>query len=483
MALRALILRKKLDDKRAALEALRAKDEELERREETLEAAVAEAISDEEMAAAEGLVSEFDADKKAHEDAKATLNAEIEGLERDLADEEAQNPEPSGNPSGGDVPPSARSNKHNNDTRKDDMSMSQRTVRGFGRMDMQQRSAFVAREDIKNFLQRVREMGMDTRAVTGAQLTIPDVMLELLRENITDYSKLVARVRYQPVSGKARQNIMGAVPEGIWTEACGTLNELEFGFSNVEVDGYMVGGFIPICNATLEDSDLNLAGEIMDALGRAIGYAVDKAILYGTGTKMPMGVVTRLAQTAKPADWTDTMPAWKALNASNVKKLALKTGKDFFKQIVLAKSAAKSKYSRGELTYVMNEATKDKLVAEALEFNAAGAIVSGINNTMPVAGGAIITLDFIPDDDIIFGYFDLYLLAERAGATMEKSEHVRFLQNQTVFKGVARYDGSPVIGDAFCIINVNNTAPTTSVTFAPDKANAVAEADKGAGEG
>lgn len=483
MALRALILRKKLDDKRAALEELRAKDEELEQREKTLEDAVAEAATEEDMAAAEGLVSEFDADKKAHEDAKTKLNAEIDELERDLATEEAKSPEPSGTPNGGNEPPSARSNNPNNDNRKDDTSMSQRTVRGFGRMDMQQRSAFVAREDVKDFLQRVREMGMDTRAVTGAQLTIPDVMLELLRENITDYSKLVARVNYKPVSGKARQNIMGAVPEGIWTEAVGTLNELEFGFSQVEVDGYMVGGFIPIYNATAEDSDLNLAGEIMDALNRAIGYALDKAILYGTGTKMPMGVVPRLAQAAKPSDWPANAPAWKALNTSNVKKLAVKTGKDFFKQILLAKSAAKAKYSRGELTFVMNEATKDKLVAEALEFNAAGAIVSGINNTMPVTGGAIITLDFVPDDDIIFGYFDLYLLAERAGATMEKSEHVRFLQNQTVFKGVARYDGAPVIGEAFGVLNVNNTAPTTSVNFAPDKANAVAEADKGAGEG
>ena len=38
-----------------------------------------------------------------------------------------------------------------------------------------------------------------------------------------------------------------------------------------------------------------LAGEIIDALGRAIGLALDKAILYGTGTRMPLGIVTRLA--------------------------------------------------------------------------------------------------------------------------------------------------------------------------------------------
>ncbi len=476
MALRALLLRKKLDEKIAELDKLRAKDAEYKKREAELEAAIGEAESEEDKAAVEDLVSEFEDERKDHEDAKSKLDGEIKDLERDLKAEEDKQPA-AGTPAPAETPadpPANRSTDNNpNIERRETMKMNH-IVRGFGRMDHQTRTAFLAREDVKDFLQRVRDLGGQKRAVSGAELTIPEVVLELLRENVAEYSKLLSHVSLRNVHGKARQNIMGPVPEGIWTEATGVLNELNLVFNAVEVDGYMVGGFIAIPNATLEDSDLNLASELMDALGKAIGYAVDKAIVYGTGKKMPLGVVSRLAQSAQPENWAQTAPVWKDLSALNIKKLSVKTGKDFFKQIVVAAGAVKSKYSRAELTWIMSEKTKNKVLAEGLEFNAAGAIVSGINGVMPVTGGTIITLDFVPDDDIILGYFDLYILAERSGATVSQSEHVRFLENQTVFKGVARYDGMPVFGEAFALINVNNTAPATSVTFAPDTANEAA---------
>ena len=66
----------------------------------------------------------------------------------------------------------------------------------------------------------------------------------------------MSRVRLRTVSGESRQNIMGDMPEAVWTEACASLNELSFGFSQTEVDGYKVGGIIYICAATLEDLSL-----------------------------------------------------------------------------------------------------------------------------------------------------------------------------------------------------------------------------------
>ena len=119
----------------------------------------------------------------------------------------------------------------------------------------------------------------------------------------------------------------------------------------------------------------------------------------------------------------------------------------------------------------MNETTYSALVAAAMSINAAGAIVTGVNGMMPVIGGVIEVLDFIPDNVIVGGYGDLYVLAERAGAKFATSEHVRFLQDQTVFKGTARYDGAPAIAEGFVVIGINSTSPTASMNFAVDKAN------------
>lgn len=343
----------------------------------------------------------------------------------------------------------------------------------FADMNRSEIEAFVTREDVKEFLARVREFKGEKRAVTGAELTIPDVMLELLRDNLYRYSKLITKIRLKPVGGKARQNIMGAVPEGIWTEAVGKLNELDIYFNQVEVDGYKVGGFVAVPNATLEDSDIALANEILDALGQAIGLAVDKAILYGTGVKMPLGIATRLAQTQKPSGWNENAPEWKNLSTTHLIEFdpSGMSPEEFFAELILYLGVAEPNYSSGGTFWAMNRKTRMKLLSKAVTFNAAGAIVAGMNNAMPVEGGDIVELPFVPDDDIIGGFGDLYLLAERAGANLAASEHAKFVEDQTVFKGTARYDGAPVFGEGFVIVNINNIAPTTSVPFPQDVAN------------
>lgn len=463
MALKALLLRKKIDDKKKTLETLRSKSPDFAIREAELEAAINEADSEEDRQTVEQLVGEFEAERAAHEEQETALTQEIGQLEQELTEEEARTSNP---PAGGkSVEKIADIGE-----RKDVFTMNMNT-RGFFGMDIARRDAFLAREEVKSFLQRVRELGKEKRSVTGAELTIPTDILEVVRANVDRYSKLIGYVNLRPVSGTARQPIMGTIPEAIWIEACAKLNKLNISFGQVEVDGYKVGGFIAICNATLEDSDLNLASELMDALGQAIGYAIDKAIVYGTGKKMPVGIVTRLAQAEQPDDWDNNAPAWVNLSTSNIISISGKSGTALFKEIILAGGKAKGKYSRGEKVWLMNETTKSTLVAEGISFNSAAAIVSGVENKMPVIGGDIVTLDFIPDGDIVTGYPLLYLLVERAGASISTSEHVRFIEDQTVFKGTARYDGKPVIGEAFAVMNISGKAPTTSVAFSPDIAN------------
>ena len=48
---------------------------------------------------------------------------------------------------------------------------------------------------------------------------------------------------------------------------------------------------------------------------------------------------------------------------------------------------------------------------------------------------------------------------------------MRFIEDQTVFKGTARYDGMPVFGEGFVVVNYANTDATTSSTFPLDTAN------------
>lgn len=461
--LKVIMLRKKLSEVTKKLTEAREKAKELATREKELEAAIEEAQTEEEKEAVNQEVEQYEKDKTENEESVRNLEQEVSDTEKELADLEEKQRQ---------AAPAADTTKRGEDTVK-----TMTTRKKFFGMNNQERDAFLAREDVHTFLERVRTLGTENRSITNAELTIPDVMLELLRENIEGYSKLYKHVNVKSVPGKARQNIQGTIPEGVWTEMYAALNELSLSFNNTEVDGYKVGGYLVFNNAVLKDSDVNLAETIVTAHGQAIGLALDKAILYGKGTKMPLGIVTRLAQAAKPESYPETARTWVDLSSTNIKSIAAaKTGVELFKEIIKASGAAKGKYSTGTRFWAMNETTKTTLVSEALSFNAAGALASGMNDTMPIIGGTIETLDFIPDNVIIGGYGDLYLLAEREGTSIAQSEHVKFLEDQTVFKGTARYDGIPSIAEGFVAIGISGTKPTADMTFADDTVNAKAAA-------
>ena len=459
MALKALMLKKQLDNKRKALEDLQKRSADFERREAELEAAIAEVENDEQRAAVDESIDEFEKDKAAHDKAVGDLNEEIRGLEKELEElEEAQ-----------EAPAPAEAAATETEERKDNINMN---TRKFLKMNAQERDAFFAREDVKSFLAEIRTAMREKRAISNVGLLIPQVMLGVLRENILDYSKLYKHVNVRQVAGEGRMAVMGTIPEAVWTDCCANLNELDLAFNDVEVNCWKVGGFFAVCNAALEDSDIDLASELLTALGQAIGLALDKAILYGTGARMPLGVVTRRCQTSQPADYPATARPWVDLHTKNVKALGSGlSGAALVATIVTAFGNAKGKYSRGEKVFVMNETTYTALAAATVSVSATGAIVTGVLDRMPVIGGIIEVLDFIPDNVIIGGYFDLYLLAERAGNKFATSEHVRFLQDQTVMKGTARYDGKPAIAEGFVAMALGTTAPDADMDFAPDDAN------------
>lgn len=475
--LKILMLKRQLDAKRSELKALEEKDADFQTREAELEAAIGEVEpgNAEQEAAVTAEVDAFEADKAAHETAKQTLSADIENLETELADLERQAPAPK--------TPEKREKVRGDVHMETQINIRSLPMgrRAFDALPMERREAIVAQQDVQEFLGKMRGMKGQSRAVTGAELTIPVVFLELISENMYRYSKLLNRVRVRNVRGEARQTIAGIVPEAVWTEMCGAINELTFTFGQVTLDGYKVAGFVPICNSILEDNDINLASSIVEMLSESVGLSEDKAIVYGKGSasKMPLGIVTRLAQQTQPSDYPANAPAWEDLHTSNIKQIggSSVTGAQFWAQLMEATGATYTRYSRGELFWAMNSKTYATLRSKVITFTATGDIASNVFGVLPIITGDVDILEFMPDGDIVGGYGDLYLWVQRAGMTIEQSREVQFIQDNTVFRGKARADGMPIIPGAFVAININNQAVTTTMDFAADTANDAQLAD------
>lgn len=471
MALKAIMLRNRIDKKISELEELRKKDEEFLNREAELETAINEAVTEEEQQVVSEQIDAFDTEKTEHEKAKTRLQGEIDDLEAQLAETEKEPPaEP------------VREVKVKKEERKEMMVNREirslpMNVRAFDSLPVETRNQIVEREDVKEFLERMRSMKGNTRAIQGGELEIPVVFLELISENMYRYSKLLNRVRVRNVPGEARQTIAGTVPEAVWTEMCGAINELTFVFNQITLDGYKVAGYVPVCNSLLEDtvSNLDLASWIVEMLSESIGLAEDKAILYGKGSAshMPLGIVTRLAQSSQPDGYPANAPAWVDYSDTNIIKIngTSLTGAEFWAQLAMAAGNTFTRYNRGEQFWAMNSKTYATLKSKLITFTATGDIVANLFGTLPVINGNVDILEFMPDGDIVGGYGDLYLWADRRAMAIDSSEHVQFIQDNTVFRGKARADGAPIIPGAFVAININNTNVTTAMDFAADTAN------------
>ena len=334
MALKALLLKKQIDNKKKALDELRKKDAEFVTRETELTQAIEEVETEEQRSAVDEMVSAFETEKADHDKAVGDLEREIEGLENDLkAEEAAQATEPPAQ----------------TEERKDEKSMNTvekhtaTRARVYGDMTAAEQRTLIEREDVKSFLDGIKSTirgaqdAKQTRAINNVGLLIPEVMLGLLRENVLRYSKLYRHVTVSRVNGEGRILISGGIPEAVWTECCARLNELSITFYQDAFGCWKLGGYFTVCNANLEDSDIDLMAEILLTLGQSLGYTDDKTILYGTGTNMPLGIIPRLAQTSQPAGYSPTARPWVDLHESNIRTIAnTYTGLALFQQLAQA---------------------------------------------------------------------------------------------------------------------------------------------------
>lgn len=302
--------------------------------------------------------------------------------------------------------------------------------------------------EVREFYTTLATAVKENRAISGTDALIPTTVIDMIRTRVGDFSKLYREVEVVPLNGDARVILDGAIPEAIWVEMCDPVQELADGFEQTELDGFKVGGFIPLCNALLEDSMIDLANFVERRLAMAIGKSLDKAILVGTGAaaKQPLGVVTALA-----AEADRNVTSSSDLSVLVTHMALIDDGED----------GAPIE----EVIAVMRRSTFYKyIVPQTLVKTADGKIVvqTAVNPVMP-DGTRIVFSQYAPLNTVVIGDFKKYMLAERAGVKVESSREVRFIQDQTVFKGTARYDGKPVYTEYFAIITIDDSASTQSL--------------------
>jgi len=422
MALRQLMLTKKIEQRKAALTELLERESGLQARSDELTAAIDEAKSDEEIAAVEEEVNKLDADKAEVTEKKSKLEGEIAELEGEL--EQLNNKTP------------------NNENR----DKTQENERGAKHMPVRNNQDYFTRE-VEDFYGELRsrlKMRANGQVLppgeAGAELIIPDIVVNRIRERVGDFTTLYPLVDKITAGGRVKLILDVDTAEATWLEQRGSLPENDDSeLTAVQFDGFKVGRVVYIDNSLLEDSVINLDDYLTKRIARSIAKALDKAILAGTGStgKQPEGILP-------------------AIPAENKKKAAAR----YEELIPLLGLIDTGEDASGEIVAVVHRQTYyAKLAVLSLHVNSEGKDVVMLPNlSQPnFLGLKVVFNNYLPKDNILFGVFDKYTLIEREGTRVDMSAHYKFREDQTAIRGIGRYDGKPVKPEAFVLVDISGT--------------------------
>ena len=411
MALRQLILNKKIKERSALLTQLRADETKLKDEEVELEKALDEAETDEEVKVVEDSADELEQKIKEKSDEIAKLETEKAELETELAKIEDEQP----------------NNEEKEDGEKRKMAKKVQTRNNADVMTIRESLQI---ENVRSFYQNIANAMVEKRSLTGAEKVVPTEVIDRIESKLGDYSTLINEVTVEKIGGTGRAVIAGDIPAAIWFEVGKkALDELEDKLDGVELDGFGLGGYVAVPNIIIENSLINLASHVEDRLAKAIAKALDKAILKGTGTKQPTGVVV-----SAPV-------ANKVTSDGTITDLIAKLAK------------VDTDGTGGEVIAVMNRATYySKIVPKTLAVAANGVLTGSYALPFRVVLSA-----YADDNTIVFGDFKQFLLAQRSEIRVESSTEVQFTSDNTVFKGVGFYDGKATKAEAFAVVTITAT--------------------------
>lgn len=421
MALKTLILNKRIRDKKAALEVLRHAAVDLLTREKDLEADIEAANTDEERAAVDAAVEQYDADSDSNRNEIAVLEAEIADLERQLAEAESSQVEGATAQTTETNMPAREAGHYNENRRYNAMSRRELTRESLTHPEV--------REFYQNIVTAVQSRNSVVGSLTNTSYLIPEIVMARIADRMGDYATVSREVETVDVGGTSRVILDGADPEAIWIEMSDAIQQVTSSFSQVELDGFKLAGYMAIPNDIIDDALINLAEYVEKKLAKALAKSKDKAILNGTGPayKQPVGIIPSLADANKPAAITFDL-------GEILSKIGLvDDGEETY----------------GEIIAVMKRSTfYSRFVKNLITVDSAGRyIVPNLQN--PNIGVRVVMSQYMAADTVLFGDFKRYMMAQRSGVKLDVSTDVKFVEDQTVFKGLQRMDGKPVHMDEY----------------------------------
>lgn len=270
----------------------------------------------------------------------------------------------------------------------------------------------------------------------GYYLTDAAFLPELIQSRIT-YNPFRPLLTVDRITDRAAQ-IPVLTDDGAadWVSEGEPYNESDATFSQILLSPYKLTRITKVSEELLADAKYPIEATLGKAFGRAFGKAEEAAILAGSGTGEPQGIITGATGTLESGTAS-------TIGVNDIFALYHKLDKAYRDLAVWVMNdntaLAIRKFKSGD-NYMwqpsLTEKEPDRLLGRPV---LTSAYIDEIADTKKV---------------IIFGDFSFYRVAESAGLEMQRLNELYAANGLVGFKGMTRFDGKIALQEAFKILTV-----------------------------
>ena len=235
-------------------------------------------------------------------------------------------------------------------------------------------------------------------------------------------------------SGDRKIPLVTARGSASWIEEEATIPESDDTFGQVTLGAHKVGCMIRVSEELLHDSAFDLAAYIAGEFARRVGAAEEEAILTGSGTHKPTGLLH------------DSLGAELGVTAASAVAITAD-------ELIDLQHSVKSGYRRKGL-WIMNDATLKllrKLKDGQGNFIWQLGLLAGQPDTL--LNQKVMISNYMPlptagNKAILYGDLSYYWLADREGRALQRLDELYAAQDQVGFKITQRVDGRLLLREA-----------------------------------
>lgn len=289
------------------------------------------------------------------------------------------------------------------------------------------------------------------QAVTDIMKTFPETEIDTIFDYLTENHPLLGAINFQNTGALVK--IMMSTSSGVatWDELCSTIDdELGGAFSVLDLTLMKLSAYIPVCNAMLDLGPAWVERWVRTILAEAIAVGLEATIVDGDGSKKPLGMTRALTGDTGGAFPRKTPVAVTTLDPVTIGGL-LNT---------ISQGPNSKRRTVPELLMVVNPADYYTKVfpATTVRRTDGGYTMDAFPYpTRVIVSGAV------PANYAVFGLASEYFMAlgSGIGGKLEYTDHLKFLEDQRVYRIKLYGNGRPKDANAFVYADITNLKPTT----------------------